>query len=97
MEKIMNRLTIKQENEYEFIDDILYGPFAEELLIKMGQLEDEEEQRQKGCEWCQEWGSVNNRNYMVLDDAGDSKTANNNNLVSRKSNYCPICGKKFIK
>ena len=37
------RMTMKTAGGYEFTDDLLYGPYAEELLQHVGSLEDEAE------------------------------------------------------
>ena len=41
--KPAERMTKKTAEGYEFTDDLLYGPYAEELLQHVGSLEDEAE------------------------------------------------------
>ncbi len=41
--KPAERMTMKTAEGYEFTDDLLYGPYAEELLQHVGSLEDEAE------------------------------------------------------
>ena len=43
--KPLKRMTIKTAEGYEFTDDILYGPYLEELVQHVGRLEDEAEKR----------------------------------------------------
>ena len=43
--KPLKRMTIKTAEGYEFTDNILYGPYLEELVQHVGLIEDEAEKR----------------------------------------------------
>lgn len=93
----MERLTMKTENGYEFIDDILYGPYAEEVQERLGQLEDMAEKREQGCEHCYSCSSCAESGLCPFEYEIEAKECDHYEQRYTKDTYCPKCGRKLVE
>lgn len=83
----MDRLTCNVNNHislaYSDEDDLGWEETAKKLMYRLAKYEDEAEQREKGCGYCN--GLTVTGSHRLEDD------------FDRCAQYCPMCGRKLAE